>query len=351
MMITINLFASLSSSRHVKNLVPRSLLLFGLPGVGKKTLVKYLSARNNVQLVIVTPSLIIQEYSRVEDNCLAFFFKACTKKHTILLFDELDISFGTTPDSQTNNYQILRLFLLSLDKWQKERICEADLAQGFMPSLLIGCTRSLSNVESSVRRRFECEIEVPLPLPVDRYKILSHQKQLMLLMESNVTPITPATSTLTTTPKTPSTPPKPTEIMDNNTGLQSVTCCDLKSFALYACWGFSVTDVILLAQKTIAFLLSTSENHKVLTQSDLEDVKSTVLPTGLRNMIPVIPNISLHQIGGLDQVKVLILFFSPPPPPSLSLYHMLFYSTLSLSLTLTHSHSRTLTHSLTLSLC
>ena len=143
----------------------KGILYYGVPGTGKTSLAKAVAAENNMEIFIITPSLVMGEGgARKALEIIESAKKASTVsgKITILLIDEIDAIAHVRSSDTTNS--VLVMLLNELDK-----LTPADNV------IVIATTNRREALDAAIIRsgRLDQSVEVGLPNAADREKILN----------------------------------------------------------------------------------------------------------------------------------------------------------------------------------
>lgn len=143
----------------------KGILFYGVPGTGKTSLAKAISAENNMEIFVITPSLVMGEDGA--RKALEMFDSAkkaarVSGKLTMLLIDEIDAIAQARSSTTTNS--VLVMLLNELDK-----LTPADNV------LVIATTNRREALDPAIIRsgRLDQSVEVGLPNAEDREKILN----------------------------------------------------------------------------------------------------------------------------------------------------------------------------------
>lgn len=138
-----------------------SLLLVGPPGVGKTFLSQYISSRLGLPLVTLDLATVISSYLGRTGQNIKIVFEYARANKAILLLDEFDAVAKRRDDESDLGElkRIVNVLLKELENWP-------------IDSLVIGATNHPELLDKAIWRRFDHKIELTLPGPRERAKIL-----------------------------------------------------------------------------------------------------------------------------------------------------------------------------------
>ena len=143
----------------------KGILYYGVPGTGKTSLAKAVAAENNMEIFIITPSLVMGESGARKALEIIESAKKASRvsgKITILLIDEIDAIAHVRSSDTTNS--VLVMLLNELDK-----LTPADNI------IVIATTNRREALDAAIIRsgRLDQSVEVGLPNAEAREKILN----------------------------------------------------------------------------------------------------------------------------------------------------------------------------------
>ena len=142
----------------------RSVLLVGLPGVGKTMTAAYLAAVTRTPLVTVDLSAVMSRFLGQTGQNLRAAFEQARAHPSVCLLDEFD-ALGKKRDDPTDVGELKRIVtivLQELETWPSH-------------GLLIGATNHPELLDRAVWRRFDRVIELHLPGSAERQQIVSQE--------------------------------------------------------------------------------------------------------------------------------------------------------------------------------
>ncbi|KAJ2788147.1 AAA+-type ATPase [Coemansia interrupta] len=257
---------ALSSSQEFKNFglqAPRGVLLCGPPGTGKTLLARAVAAESGATVHVINGSEVTTKFIGEAEARLREIFADATKQAPSIVFiDEIDALCPRR--SGTGNEATVRIvatLLASMD---------GVVDRGRV--VVIGATNRPDSIDPALRRpgRFDREIEVPVPSPESRLRILETK--------------------LATTPNTIT----PEQLQ----GLAAVT------------HGFVGADLEALVREAAVLAIKefgdrdVSELH--ISNDNMRAALSMVRPSCMREAALEIPQVRWEDIGGQHETKQLL---------------------------------------------
>ncbi|KQS18519.1 AAA family ATPase [Exiguobacterium sp. Leaf187] len=131
---------------------PKSILLYGPPGVGKTSISKYIAKMLDLPLVTLDLSAAISSYLGKTGQNLKKVLEFGKENPSVLLLDEFD-SIAKKRDDSTDLGELKRIvnvLLKELEEWPPN-------------SIIIGATNFPEFLDKAIWRRFDIKIDIPLP--------------------------------------------------------------------------------------------------------------------------------------------------------------------------------------------
>lgn len=258
---------------HLGIEAPRGLILYGPPGTGKTLIAKALSNEVGAQFFAIQgPEVMSAYYGESERRLRETFQKARDSAPAVVLIDELD---ALAPHREKVHGELERRLVATL-------LSLMDGLTELKAVVVIGTTNRLDAVDPALRRpgRFEHEIHVGVPDQEGRLQILAIHTRRM--------PLAPDVDLEALARRTP--------------GFVGADLAALCREAGYAALRRVLPTEVL--EKGELLLPAGVE----VTAEDFAAALGAVQPSGMREVMVQVPrDVTWDQIGGLDEVKQLII--------------------------------------------
>lgn len=140
---------------------PNSLLLYGMPGVGKTMIAKWLSFKLNLPLVTIDLANSISSYLGRSGQNIKSLFQYAKAHNAILFLDEID-AIAKKRDDDSDLGELKRLVNVLLKEMESLPVT----------CVVIGATNHPTLLDKAIWRRFDRAIEIPLPSIEERNKLI-----------------------------------------------------------------------------------------------------------------------------------------------------------------------------------
>jgi len=146
--------------RWLNLIPPKGVLIHGSPGTGKNILARAAAAEAKAWLYILNIQRMLSEFN--EERLRAIFQRAKESAPSVILITDL-AAMATSRQKTTGD---------PVDQILSWLLSEMDALEDFSRVVVIGITSSPEELEPSLKRRFQREIDVSLPDRQGRYEIL-----------------------------------------------------------------------------------------------------------------------------------------------------------------------------------
>ena len=140
---------------------PNSILLSGKPGVGKTYITKWLSFKLNLPIVTVDLATSISSYLGRSGQNIKSIFDYAKSQNVILFLDELD-AIAKRRDDMGDLGELKRLVNVLLK----------ELEECPVTCVIVGATNHPEILDKAIWRRFDRNIEIPMPGKEERRKLV-----------------------------------------------------------------------------------------------------------------------------------------------------------------------------------
>ena len=239
---------------------PKGVLMYGPPGTGKTLIARAVANEANAHFIHVSGPEIVGKYKgESEQRLREIFDSAAENAPSIVFFDELDAIASQREEGGDMESRVVAQLLSLLDGLE---------ARGEV--VVIGATNRVDSIDPALRRpgRFDREVEIGVPDRTGRCEILEiHTRGTPLADDVDLGPIAERTH------------------------------------------GFVGADLRALIAEAAMYALRRSrdgDDPLVVTRSDLEQARSSIEPSAMREFVAEIPETSFDDIGGLEAAKATL---------------------------------------------
>ncbi|KAM8970335.1 ATPase family protein 2 homolog isoform X2 [Sarcophilus harrisii] len=251
---------------------PRGVLLYGPPGTGKTMIARAIANEVGAYLSVINgPEVISKFYGASEARLRQIFAEATLRQPSIIFIDELDALCPKREGSENEVEKRVVASLLTLMDGIGSEGSEGRV-------LVIGATNRPHTLDSALRRpgRFDKEIEIGVPNAQDRLDIL--QKLLRGVPHGL----------------------QEAELVQLANSAHGYVGADLKALCNEA--GLHAWRRV---QKQLPDLPNGEVGESVkVTLGDFLQAMNEVQPSAMREVAIDVPNVSLSDIGGLEDIKL-----------------------------------------------
>jgi transitional endoplasmic reticulum ATPase len=252
---------------------PKGLLLYGSPGTGKTILARAVATESKAFFKFLSGPELLSKFAGESEKKLREVFEECRKKSPSILFiDEIDSIAPKREESSEATSQFVAQLLALMD---------GIASRGEV--IVIGATNLPNTIEPALRRpgRFDREIEITVPNKNARREILTVHSRNMPLDESVDI----------------------NKLAEMTYGFVGADIASLTREAAFRSIRRVLPD-IEWESKTIP--AETLDSLKV-TMNDFLGALYSMKPSAMREVYVEIPDVSWNNIGGLNEVKQILL--------------------------------------------
>jgi len=257
--------------QHLGVSQPRGVILYGPPGTGKTLIASALATEVGAKFYAISgPEIFSMWYGESERKLREIFEEARKNAPSVILIDELDSLAPKREKAQGELEQRIVASLLTL----------MDGLKKLKGVVVVGTTNRINSIDAALRRegRFGHEVHIGVPDSVGRREILGIHTLRMPLDNVNLD-----------------------IIAERTVGLVGADIAALCREAAYNALRRSFPPDAFEKGQVIPH-----EGLKV-TQDDFEKALPNVPPSAMKEFLIEIPKVSWEEIGGLDEVKRLLI--------------------------------------------
>ena len=253
---------------------PKGLLLYGPPGTGKTLIARAVANETDACFIHVNgPEIINKFYGESEAKLREIFESAAKNAPSIIFLDEID---AISPKRENVNGDVEKRVVAQL-------LALMDGINDRGQVIVIGATNIPNAIDPALRRpgRFDRELEIGIPDQKGRLKILEvHTRQMPLADDVSLVRLS--------------------ELTHGYVGADLQSLC--REAAMSALRGFLVRNE--LCQHGCP---ESEIDGLRITMDDFMHSMSEIEPSAIREVFVELPNVSLDEIGGLEEIKERIV--------------------------------------------
>ena len=253
---------------------PRGVLLHGPPGTGKTMLAKAVANESSAHFASINgPEIVSKYYGESEKRIREVFEESERNAPAIIFLDELDSIAPKREEVAGEMERRMVAQLLSLMDGLKER----------SNVIVIGATNRPDAVDPALRRpgRFDREIELGVPDFEGRREILQiHTRGMPLAQDVDLEEFSQLT--------------------------YGFVGADIAAFTREAAMN-ALRRVLPKMDLDLPTIPREILEELVVTREDLESAMHEVSPSALREILIEVPNVTWADVGGLEEVKQLLV--------------------------------------------
>ena len=253
---------------------PKGVLLRGPPGCGKTLLAKAVANESEAHFISINgPEIMSKFYGESEKKLRKLFIEAEEKSPSIIFIDELD---AIAPKRETVTGEVERRVVAQL-------LALMDGLHSRGKTIVIGATNRPNSLDEALRRpgRFDREIEIKVPNEKGRREVFQIHTRNMPL-------------------------DKKISLKDYSQITHGFVGADISAVCREA--GMSALRRYLPKIDLESEYIDPELLEQIqITKSDFDQALKEVMPSGIREVFVEIPNVTWEQIGGLDDLKQLLV--------------------------------------------
>ncbi len=258
--------------KHLGVTQPRGVILYGPPGTGKTLIARALAIEVGAKFYSISgPEIFSMWYGESERKLRDIFEDAQKNAPSIILIDELDALVPSREKAQGGLEQRIVASMLTL----------MDGLKKLKGVVVVGTTNRINSIDVALRRegRFGHEVNIGIPDSTGRKEILEiHTRRMPLYVDVDLNPIA-----------------------ERTVGFVGADIAALCREAAYNALRRSFPPDAFEKGQVIP------HEDLMVNQSDFESALYSIPPSAMKELLIEIPKISWEEIGGLDEVKRLLV--------------------------------------------